>query len=308
MPQRRRTRILVAACVCVRVASLWTSLSSSKVCQNCLKTYSLVSLAPPLGSSSFSHVLPVLISNWAFIARHPSDVKATASLACPPITATGSSCQNVLASFEPYGCHATKGRAGRLQATGTRTHRECTWFASLSPARSQGCCFENFPFPLVLAILHRQRKHKLGAARKKTSGETLKASHRSRLLECRTLSATIFGHALFRNVVHNSLPRRHQFQGVITSLIFEKGVKAPVNILNTQALVENQIKDFRENAHTHYFGCLAVPTLSGNAILLIVTHLSLSAPLITSPHVFGTAIRETVHRLPSTIILVRRRR
>ena len=40
-----------------------------------------------------------------------------------------------------------------------------------------------------------------------------------------------------------------------TTLIFEKGVNAPVNVLNTQALVDHEIKDFSENTHTHYFGC-----------------------------------------------------
>ena len=59
--------------------------------------------------SRFGYVLPVLILNWASIARHSPDIKGTASEACLPITVPGSSCQIKLTSFEPQGCHVIQG-------------------------------------------------------------------------------------------------------------------------------------------------------------------------------------------------------
>ena len=74
--------------------------STSKVRQNCLKTCSLVIWALSLGSR-FGHVLPVFRSNSVFVAVRSSEVKGTASQACPPITGPGSNCQNMLTSLQP---------------------------------------------------------------------------------------------------------------------------------------------------------------------------------------------------------------
>ena len=68
---------------------------------------------------------------------------------------------------------------------------------------------------------------------------------------------------------------------LLTALSVDDSVDALIDTLNTQALVEDQVKDSREHAHTDNFGC---PTFEGTALRPIVTHLSLFSPLITTPH------------------------
>ena len=47
----------------------------------------------------------------------------------------------------------------------------------------------------------------------------------------------------------------HSQTRITTSLLGKDFVKTSVDILNPQTLVENQIKDSREHAHTHHLGC-----------------------------------------------------
>ena len=61
-------------------------------------------------------------------------------------------------------------------------------------------------------------------------------------------------------------------------------VDALINFLNTQPLVQHDIEDFRVNTHTIDSAAMAVPTLRCTATSLIMTHVSLSAHLITTPH------------------------
>ena len=55
-------------------------------------------------------------------------------------------------------------------------------------------------------------------------------------------------------------------------LIFENGINAPIDGLNTSVSTHTPIAS----------AATAVPTFNGTAILLIVTDLSLSTPLITT--------------------------
>ena len=74
-------------------------------------------------------------------------------------------------------------------------------------------------------------------------------------------------------------------------------------LTNTQAFAEDQIKVTREHARTRTSAAIVVPMFRGIAILPIVTHLSLSTPLTTTPHPllplsFEAAIPIALHRLP----------
>ena len=146
----------------------------------------------PRYGSRFGHGLPVLISNWAFIARHPSDIKGTASMACPPIYGPGSSCHNMLASLSRGAVMPSRGPAGRLQARGTRTHQEYTRFASLGPACSQGFCFEIFPSHWTLQFCTAKGSTSWELPERSFRENTDGTSHRPRLSECRTLPTSIF--------------------------------------------------------------------------------------------------------------------
>ena len=83
-------------------------------------------------------------------------------------------------------------------------------------------------------------------------------SHRTRVSKCRTLSTSIFGHALFCDTfmyrIH-SRTRDYPIKNCSTSLFVKIFVNAPIDILNTQSVGENQIKDCREHAHTSYLDC-----------------------------------------------------
>ena len=58
-----------------------------------------------------------------------------------------------------------------------------------------------------------------------------------------------FPQHLINFTLHLFILEHIQFRECTTSLIFEKGVDAPVNTLNTRALVEHETEDFRENTH-----------------------------------------------------------
>ena len=76
------------AFVCVCMASLRMKLSSTKICHNSLKTYSLVYLSLLL-DSWFDQILNVKTSNWPFFARHSTEFIGTSKRVCVPITAPG---------------------------------------------------------------------------------------------------------------------------------------------------------------------------------------------------------------------------
>ena len=57
-----------------------------------------------------------------------------------------------------------------------------------------------------------------------------------------------------------------------------------IDFFDTQAFTEDQIKDSREHAHTSNLGCHSRANFQRIALLLMVTHFSLSTPLITIPH------------------------
>ena len=90
---------------------------------------------------------------------------------------------------------------------------------------------------------------------------------------------------------------------IVQSLSVKNCVHAPIGILNTQALDENQIKDFREHAHTCYFGCHGRTNFQ-RYLNFVDCHPSVpndpfdhhATPAFSI--VFGTAIPEAFHRLP----------
>ena len=129
----------------------------------------------------------------------------------------------------------------------------------------------SLPFLVVHAILHCHRKHKLGAART-IPGHVLKTSLAEHVcLQCgrsrrRTASTPSFCD------VHNLQIRIPQFS---TSLHVENAVDTLIDFPNTQTFIEHQMKDSREHA-------LLPPQLP--QLCQLSTHLSLSTPLITTPH------------------------
>ena len=121
---------------------------------------------------------------------------------------------------------------------------------------------------MVLAILHCQGKHRLGAARICPNAE--RTQHRS--------SDTPFSATFDHFTLHLLFLEHTQFRECATSLIFEKGVDAQIGLLNTQALVEHEIEDFRKNTNP----LLRQPRQCRHSGAR--NHLSLSAPLIATPH------------------------
>ena len=128
--------------------------------------------------------------------------------------------------------------------------------ASMSPAARRFS--EMFFSLLVLATLplHHQGKQKLGAARKNlrrilktqvTDHDCPNAERSQRRSSGTPLSAKFFTLHIFSL---SSLQDRR----IVSSLFVENRVNAPI-FLNTQALVEHLIKDFREHAHTQNVGC-----------------------------------------------------
>ena len=159
--------------------------------------------------------------------------------------------------------------------------------------------------------MHHKGKQRLGAAQKKRPGNAEDTSHRSHLSKCRTLSTTIFGHALFRNIYslfifsssNTPTPRNYHIT------VFKNCVNAPIGILNTQSFVEHQIKDFRENAHTHYFGCHRrthcqwYRNLADRYPSFPLDHIDHHVAL-TFAIVFGAAIPEACYCLPCLCIVL----
>ena len=94
---RRRTRIFDCAFVCVCMASLQTSLSSTKICQNLRNTYSLEYTALLL-DSGFGHVLSVKTSKRPFFARQSAEFTGKSSVVSVPITAPGCGSRRMLVS------------------------------------------------------------------------------------------------------------------------------------------------------------------------------------------------------------------
>ena len=232
---------------------------SAKIRSN---TYSLVYLALLL-DSAFGQVLSGITSNWPFFARQSTEFIGISTLVCVPITAPGCSGPNMLVSSRKA-VAPPKGQTSRHQAKehqNPRTHH----FASLSPFVTQG--FWKFTA-------------QAGSCPKENFRKTEDVNHRSRLSKCRTLSTTIFGHCLFRNVsrlTFHSRTRTYQFKNCHI-IVCQEFCQCTIDILNTQAFVENEIKDFCEHAHTHYSGSHCRTHIQRIAILLIVTHLSLSSP------------------------------
>ena len=136
---------------------------------------------------------------------------------------------------------------------------------------------------LVIAALHHQGKHKLGTARKKLPGNTEDTNHRSRLSTFRTPPTTIFVHALFCDVVHASHfhSRTYQIQD-LSHHCLSRVVSMHRLIFLHKILLKIRSR-IPVSTHTPATSAvMAVPILNGTPILLIVTHLSLSAPLITT--------------------------
>ena len=176
LSQPRRTRILIVH----SYVYVWPP--RGRVCppQKSSKirsfTSSLVNLALLL-DSRFGQVLPVNTSHWPFFARRSAEFIGTGTLVCVPITAPGCRSQNMLAS-SLMAVAPPRGQPSRHQQRAHQNPRSVV-------------------FPMVLTILHCQRKHKLGAARKKISGKLKTLITEHACPKVATLSTTIFGHALF---------------------------------------------------------------------------------------------------------------
>ena len=176
------------------MAPLRTNLSSTKIRQNSFNMYTIVNLALLL-DSGFGQVLPVNSSNWPFSSRESTECIKTGTVACEPITAPGCRSRNMLVS-SLRAVAPPRGQSSRHQAQGhqnPRTHH----ITSLSPFVTQGFC------EFLSA----------GTCPKDFYRNTEDISHRSRLSKCRTLSTSIFGHALFRDILpHSSRNRNYLFQ------------------------------------------------------------------------------------------------
>ena len=67
--------------------------------------------------------------------------------------------------------------------------------------------------------------------------------------------------------------------------VVQDWIDSLIDVLNAQAFAEDQIEDTCEHAHTPAISAaIAAPTFRETASLLIVTHFSLSTPLITIPY------------------------
>ena len=69
-----------------------------------------------------------------------------------------------------------------------------------------------------------------------------------------------------------------------TPSVVEYSIDAQIDVFDTQAFAENEVDAACEYAHTCNLGCHGRTHFRGIAILPSVTHLSLSTPLITTPH------------------------
>ena len=87
-----------------------------------------------------------------------------------------------------------------------------------------------------------------------------------------------------------------------TTLFVDDSIDTLIDTLSTQAFAEDQIKDTHEHAHTSNLGRHGRANLQRTAISLMVTHLSLSTPLITTLHpllpLSLKLLPITFHRLP----------
>ena len=130
------------------------------------------------------------------------------------------------------------------------THQPCSSSrrATLISNLHNDC--EQHRLPMVHALMHRHREHRLGAVRKKFPANSENTNRKTRLSKCRTLSTTIIGHVTIR--VALEITQLKELPHHCLSNVF---VKAPIAILNAQTFVKNQIKDSREHTHTHHLCC-----------------------------------------------------
>ena len=86
-------------------------------------------------------------------------------------------------------------------------------------------------------------------------------------------------------------------------IVCQNCVLATIDILNTLALVENQIKDFYEHAQTHHFSCHGRTNFQWYRNLAdrhpsVPVNSTSHDSAATSTVVLGAAIPEAFHRLP----------
>ena len=108
----------------VWIALFKSSMSSTKNCQNCLKTYSLVNLALSL-NSAFGHILAVFSSIRILYSSHSAVLIGGSLFVCPPITGPTSKCQNTirLTELEPQRLLCHRGSTHRRRPRGKHSHQ-----------------------------------------------------------------------------------------------------------------------------------------------------------------------------------------
>ena len=148
-------------------------------------------------------------------------------------------------------CHPEVQQADTKQGAQEPTEAPSCFLESSSHSRI--FLFENFSSLLIHAILHHQ-----GSYPKELSGKYWR--HKSQITFVR------MPNALNDDLRTRPFPRRFSLftfsvsnlpnPRIVTSLFVENCVNAPIGILNTQAFIENQIKDFREHGRIHFYRCL----------------------------------------------------